>query len=605
MGGHKAKESLGQALIRQRNSLRTQDHLGISQKKPAVESVIDVRDLDTVIEQAELAGLVFSSTNPLPTVLVASESSDTMLSPEEKQQQQKAEEALHQSSLKIPRRPKWHGGMTPEELDIKERQSFLSWRRELAKLEANEKLVFTPFEKNLDIWRQLWRVIERSDLVVTVVDARNPLFYRCADLEAYVREIDPYKQTMLLVNKADLLPMSARSKWSTYFRSQGISFLFWSAKNATALIEGKSRPDEGLKGADSPNEDTQILGREELLDRLEAEAEHVALLRKEAFRASMASKLERSSIKDLHKEEDNKSVVSTSYQNGLSRHAVVGFVGYPNVGKSSTINALVGEKRTGVTSTPGKTKHFQTLILSEKLMLCDCPGLVFPSFTSSRSDMVASGVLPIDRLTDHRGPVQVVADLVPRTTLEELYGLSLPKPKPYEPHNRPPTAHELLHAFCQSRGYVASAGLADETRAARQILKDYVNGKLLQYHLPPRDNEAPCLSDEDEEEEEDEDEDDVSSSQGNIDLDKNLEYEGVMNHLDSFEAMAGLKVPEISNKKKVSIKDTAMHKMHKKAPRRKDRSWRVGNDDSDGMPLVRGVAKPVSYGAAQLAQISK
>lgn len=33
------------------------------------------------------------------------------------------------------------------------------------RLEENEKLVLTPFEKNIDIWRQLWRVLERSDLV--------------------------------------------------------------------------------------------------------------------------------------------------------------------------------------------------------------------------------------------------------------------------------------------------------------------------------------------------------------------------------------------------------------------------------------------------------
>jgi hypothetical protein len=35
----------------------------------------------------------------------------------------------------------------------------------LFRLEENKKLVLTPFEKNLDIWRQLWRVVERSDLV--------------------------------------------------------------------------------------------------------------------------------------------------------------------------------------------------------------------------------------------------------------------------------------------------------------------------------------------------------------------------------------------------------------------------------------------------------
>lgn len=38
---------------------------------------------------------------------------------------------------------------------------------------------------------------------------------------------------------------------------------------------------------------------------------------------------------------------------------VVGLTGYPNVGKSSTINALFGSKKTAVAPTPGKTKHFQ------------------------------------------------------------------------------------------------------------------------------------------------------------------------------------------------------------------------------------------------------
>lgn len=42
-----------------------------------------------------------------------------------------------------------------------------------------------------------------------------------------------------------------------------------------------------------------------------------------------------------------------------STRAVIGLVGYPNVGKSSTINLLVGEKKVAVAPTPGKTKHFQ------------------------------------------------------------------------------------------------------------------------------------------------------------------------------------------------------------------------------------------------------
>lgn len=58
-------------------------------------------------------------------------------------------------------------------------------------------------------------------------------------------------------------------------------------------------------------------------------------------------------------------------------------VGYPNVGKSSVINAVFGAKKVAVASMPGKTKHFQTLPLTNSVTLCDCPGLVFPRISSS------------------------------------------------------------------------------------------------------------------------------------------------------------------------------------------------------------------------------
>ena len=38
-----------------------------------------------------------------------------------------------------------------------------------------------------------------------IVDARDPLLFRCEDLDNYVREVGPFKKTLLLVNKADLL----------------------------------------------------------------------------------------------------------------------------------------------------------------------------------------------------------------------------------------------------------------------------------------------------------------------------------------------------------------------------------------------------------------
>ena len=75
--------------------------------------------------------------------------------------------------LRIPRRPAWTEEQSPEQIDAQERAAFLAWRRALAAVEEAERLVLTPFEKNLEVWRQLWRVVERSHIVVQV--GRRPI----------------------------------------------------------------------------------------------------------------------------------------------------------------------------------------------------------------------------------------------------------------------------------------------------------------------------------------------------------------------------------------------------------------------------------------------
>jgi hypothetical protein len=79
------------------------------------------------------------------------------------------------------------------------------------RLEEQENALLTPFEKNLEVWRQLWRVVERSgtlslcdfpsslmallifcaDIVIQIVDARNPLLFYCRDLEEYAAVLSP------------------------------------------------------------------------------------------------------------------------------------------------------------------------------------------------------------------------------------------------------------------------------------------------------------------------------------------------------------------------------------------------------------------------------
>src|SRR3984893_11240285 len=123
---------------------------------------------------------------------------------------------------------------------------------------------------------------------------------------------------------------------------------------------------------------------------------------------------------------------------------MIGLVGYPNVGKSSTINALIGEKRVSVSSTPGKTKHFQTIHLSDKVLLCDCPGLVFPNFATTKAELVCNGILPIDQLREFTGPAGLVARRIPRAFLEAIYGMKIHVRPLEEGGTGVPTSEEIL-----------------------------------------------------------------------------------------------------------------------------------------------------------------
>ena len=53
----------------------------------------------------------------------------------------------------------------------------------------------------------------------------------------------------------------------------------------------------------------------------------------------------------------------------------VAVVGRSNAGKSSFINALVGQKIAKVSGTPGKTRLLNFFELNDKVYMVDCPGL--------------------------------------------------------------------------------------------------------------------------------------------------------------------------------------------------------------------------------------
>jgi nuclear GTP-binding protein len=56
------------------------------------------------------------------------------------------------------------------------------------------------------IWNELYKVIDSSDVVLHVLDARDPLGTRCRSVEKYIREEAPHKHLIFVLNKCDLVP---------------------------------------------------------------------------------------------------------------------------------------------------------------------------------------------------------------------------------------------------------------------------------------------------------------------------------------------------------------------------------------------------------------
>uniref|UniRef100_A0A8C1R0K0 Large subunit GTPase 1 homolog n=1 Tax=Cyprinus carpio TaxID=7962 RepID=A0A8C1R0K0_CYPCA len=429
-----------------------------------LQSVTEQSSLDDFLATAELAGTEFVA-EKLNIKFVPAEARAGLLTAEESTRLKKLHEDNKQF-LRIPRRPPWDESTSPEVLQQNERDSFLIWRRELARLEEEQKLILTPFERNLDFWRQLWRVIERSDVVVQIVDARNPLLFRCPDLEEYVKEVSVHKVNMLLLNKADLLTREQRRAWARYFQKEGIRAVFWSALAEAQRLEAEEKVIYGE--ATSKNTEWQTCS-EESGDEDHAEEKPEPSAVSSFYNSSRL--LRKNELLDMF-----KSVHSgPTYKDG---QITVGLVGYPNVGKSSTINTILRNKKVSVSATPGHTKHFQTLFVDPGLCLCDCPGLVMPSFVSTKAEMICSGILPIDQMRDH-------VPTIPRSVLEGTYGINIIRPREDEDPDRPPTYEELLMAYGYMRGFMTAHGQPDQSRSARYVLKDYVSGKLLYCHPPP------------------------------------------------------------------------------------------------------------------------
>jgi len=162
------------------------------------------------------------------------------------------------------------------------------------------------------IWSELYKVLDCSDVVLQVLDARNVPGTRSLHIEKFLKKNSPHKHMVLVINKCDLIPSWATRKW--------VKLL--SEEYPTVAFHGSI---------------TNSFGKGALIN----------LLRQ---------------FGKLHSDK---------------RQISVGVIGYPNTGKSSVINALMGTKCCKAAPIPGETKIWQYIALTKRIFLIDCPGVVY------------------------------------------------------------------------------------------------------------------------------------------------------------------------------------------------------------------------------------
>lgn len=152
----------------------------------------------------------------------------------------------------------------------------------------------------------------------------------------------------------------------------------------------------------------------------------------------------------------------------------MGFIGYPNTGKSSIINTLRKKKVCTVAPIPGETKVWQYITLMKRIYLIDCPGVVPPSTTDTPQDILLRGVVRVENVDNPEQYIPAVLNKTKPHHVERTYNL-----KGYKDHI------EFLNLLARKSGKLLQGGEPDVDGVAKMVLNDFLRGKLPWYVPPP------------------------------------------------------------------------------------------------------------------------
>jgi len=281
--------------------------------------------------------------------------------------------------------------------------------------------------------RELFRVIEQCDVVIEVLDARDPLACRCHSIEQKIISMKSNvtsgnKKLILLLNKIDLVPSDVLKEWIRILRREFpvIAFKCNTQNQKSNLSQSKANFKKGITTS-------QSVGSDALLQLLK----------------------------------------NYSRSLNLKTNLSIGFVGYPNTGKSSVINSLKRSRAVGTSSTPGFTRDIQEVRLDSHIKLIDSPGVLLNENDNSVG-LVLKNAVRVDQV-DGQIAVNSVLERCDSNVLMQVYQIA-------EFSN----TEEFLFLVAKKSGKLKKGGVPDLEQAARLVLQDWNGGKIPFYMQPPK-----------------------------------------------------------------------------------------------------------------------